>query len=209
MVRGAARKKKNMQLPDLIICCPKCGPVCQAAQRKEKQQAAFGKPIRSSEKKPFKHARKKLEIPMEAPMPCKLRTYQYRRTCGESNEIRKSKHACIVEAHESTRKRLERTLPKHHEDRIAGKGFNSLSHYNLVPKIIPMFQAMKIPDKAAIDKEWEKLENLPAGQMTKVKSKKEVILEALRERHADGHLSSQKCGDSGSYAQNRVHLRLK
>ena len=41
-----------------------------------------------------------------------------------------------MEAHESTRNRLERTLPNDHEDRIAGKGFNSLSHYNLVHKFI-------------------------------------------------------------------------
>ena len=49
----------------------------------------------------------------------------------------KSKHACIVEPHEST-KRLERTLSKDHGDRIAGKGFNSLSHKHLVKKFIPM-----------------------------------------------------------------------
>ena len=35
---------------------------------------------------------------------------------------------------------------------------NSLSHYNLVHKFIPLPQAMKIPDaKAAVDKECEKL----------------------------------------------------
>ena len=33
---------------------------------------------------------------------------------------------------------------------------NSLSHYNLVHKFIPMPEAMKIPDaKAAVEKEWE------------------------------------------------------
>ena len=37
-----------------------------------------------------------------------------------------SRNVCIVEPLESTRKRLERTLPKDHEDRIAGKGFNWL-----------------------------------------------------------------------------------
>ena len=43
-----------------------------------------------------------------------------------------------------------------HEDHIAGKGANSLQHYNLVHKFIPMPQAMKIPAaKAAVDKEWE------------------------------------------------------
>ena len=38
---------------------------------------------------------------------------------------------------------------------------------------------MKIPAaKAAVDKEWEKLENIPAWNLTKVRSKKEVIDEA-------------------------------
>ena len=58
---------------------------------------------------------------------------------------------------------------------IALTGINSLSHYNLVRKFIPMPQAMKIPyAKAAVDKEWEKLEKLRARQMTKVRSKKKV-----------------------------------
>ena len=47
-----------------------------------------------------------------------------------------------------------------------------------------MPQAMKIPDaKAAVDKEWEKLAKLPAWQLNKVKGKKEVILEAQREKN--------------------------
>ena len=63
------------------------------------------------------------------------------------------------------------SVPNHHEDHIAGKGNNSLQHYNLVHKFIPMPQAMKIPAaKAAVDKEWGKLE--------KVRSKKEVIDES-------------------------------
>ena len=46
-----------------------------------------------------------------------------------------------------------------------------------------MAQAVKILDaKPAADKEWEKLEKLLPWQMTKVKSKREVILEAQRER---------------------------
>ena len=44
----------------------------------------------------------------------------------------------------------------HIEDLDAGKGDNSLQHYNLVHKFIPMPQAMKIAAaKAAVDKEWE------------------------------------------------------
>ena len=57
---------------------------------------------------------------------------------------------------------MEESLPKYHEDHIAGKGNNSLQHYSLVHKSIPMPQAMKIPAaKAAVDKEWEKLEKIP------------------------------------------------
>ena len=85
----------------------------------------------------------------------------------------------MLEASESTRMRMEESLPKYHEDHIAGRGDNPLQHYNLVHKFIPMPQAMKIPAaKAAVDKEWEKLEKIPAWDITKVRSKKEVIEEA-------------------------------
>ena len=64
-------------------------------------------------------------------------------------------------------------LCRNHEDHIAGKGFSWMTHF------IPMPQAMEIPDaKAAVDKEWQKLETIPAWQLGEVKSKKEVILEA-------------------------------
>ena len=44
---------------------------------------------------------------------------------------------------------------------------------NVVHKFIPMPQAMKIPAaKAAADKEWEKLEKIPAWDLTTVRSKK-------------------------------------
>ena len=46
-----------------------------------------------------------------------------------------------------------------------------------------MPQAMKISDaKAAATKEWKKLETIPAWQLEKVESKKEVILEAQRDK---------------------------
>ena len=42
-----------------------------------------------------------------------------------------------------------------------------------------MPKAMKIPAaKAAVDEEWEKLEKIPAWDLTKVRSKSEVIDEA-------------------------------
>ena len=57
-----------------------------------------------------------------------------------------------------------------------------MSHYNLVHKFIPIPQAMKIPDaKEAVDKEWKKLETIPAWNLEEVKSKKEVILEVQRD----------------------------
>ena len=66
--------------------------------------------------------------------------------------------------------RIGNSVPHHHEDHIAGNGDNSLHHYNLVHKFIPVPpQAMKIPAaKAAVDKEWEKLEKISAWNLTKV-----------------------------------------
>ena len=126
-------------------------------------------------KETIKNARKKLETSVAPAMPCKIM-----KNCGSgaSNKI-KTKLACILEADESTRMRLGNSIPHHHEDHIAGKGENSLHHYNLVHKFIPMPQAMKIPAaKAAVDKEWENLEKISAWNLTKVRSKKEVTEEA-------------------------------
>ena len=53
------------------------------------------------------------------------------------------------------------SLPNNHEDHLAGRGNNSLQHYNFVHKFILMPQAMKIPAaQAAVDKEWEKLRKI-------------------------------------------------
>ena len=115
-------------------------------------------------KKPSKNARGKLEVPMEAAMPCKKGTKTKKSSLRPPQEtvrrgrkpysIPKTKHACIVQAHESTTQRLESSLPRNREDHIAGKGYTSMTHYNLVHKFIPMPPAMKIPDaKAAADKE--------------------------------------------------------
>ena len=102
----------------------------------------------------------------------------------------KTKLTCILEADESTRLRTGNSIPHHHENRIAGIGDNSLQHYNLVHKFIPMPQAMKIPAaKAAVDKKWEKLEKISAWNLTKVISKKEVIDEA-RTSGAKVHFAS-------------------
>ena len=111
-------------------------------------------------KETIKNARKKLETSVAPAMPCKIS--KNNQNCGngdKSNKV-KSKLECILEASESARLRVGESLPNHHQDHIAGKGDNSLQHYNLVHKFIPMPQAMKIPaTKAAVDKEWEKWKN--------------------------------------------------
>ena len=111
-------------------------------------------------KETIKNARKKLETSVAPAMPCKI----LKKNCGSggSNKI-KTRLACILEADKSKRLRMGNSIPHHHEDHTAGKGNNSLQHYKLVHKFIPMPQAMKIPAaKAAVDKEWEKLEKISA-----------------------------------------------
>ena len=111
----------------------------------------------------------------------------------------KTKLACILEADESTRMRMGNSMPHYHQDHIAGNGENSLQHCNLVHKFIPKRQAMKIPAaKTAVDKDWEKLEKISAWNLTKVRSKKEVIDEARTSGTKDHFaslmdMSSEKC----------------
>ena len=77
-------------------------------------------------KETIKNARKKLETSVAPAMPCEIM-----KNCGSdgSNKIQ-TKLACILEADESTRMRMGNSIPHHHEDHIAGKGENSLQHYN-------------------------------------------------------------------------------
>ena len=64
-------------------------------------------------KKPSRNAKIMLEVPMDAATLCKKGTkkhFPFQETeakCCESNEIPKTKHACVVGAHES----LESSLP--------------------------------------------------------------------------------------------------
>ena len=138
----------------------------------------------------IENARKKLETPMAPALPCKTsKKSKHGETRGKTNEF-KSKLACILEASESTRLHMQESLPNYHEDHVAGRGDNSLQHYNVVHKFILMHQAMKIPAaKAAVDKEWEKLEKISAWNVTKVRNKKRVIDEA-RTSGAKVHFAS-------------------
>ena len=90
---------------------------------------------------------------MAPAMPCKTsKKSKNGETRSKTNDF-KSKLACILEASESTRMRIEESLPNYHEDHITGRWDNSLQNCNLVHKFIPMPKAMKIPAaKAAVDK---------------------------------------------------------
>ena len=121
--------------------------------------------VMKSTKTSLKNARRKLETSKAAAMPCNRAFSQaccIRETVVSKTEKAKASEAktrfcCITEAHESTRQRIESVTKRIHEENIAGKGYNFVVHYNLVHKIIPMPQAMKIPDaKEAVDKEFEK-----------------------------------------------------
>ena len=85
---------------------------------------------------------------------------------------------------------MEESLPNYHEDHIAGR---ETIHYNITNRYTNSFlclKAMKIPAaKAVVDKEWEKLEKIPWWNLTKVRSKSEVIDEA-RTKGAKVHFAS-------------------
>ena len=91
-------------------------------------------------KETVKNARKKLETPMAPAMPCKTsKTCKHGETRGKTNEI-KSNFECILEASESTRLRVEDSVPNHHEDHIAGKG---TIHRNIVIWFTNLFLCSK------------------------------------------------------------------
>ena len=163
------------------------------AELKEKQKCSNEKPKLDNarrlrgiyfidpEDKEFKetimNARKKREKPMTPAMLCK--------TCKKSKKGETRSKILMVSSqnlrvswkpvnpHDCARKNLYRIMMR---TILQEKGDNSLQHYNLVHKFIPMPQAMKIPAaKAAVDKEWEKVEKIPAWNITKVRNKSEVI----------------------------------
>ena len=68
---------------------------------------------------------------MPAAMFCKTRREKYREPCSVEKKC-KTKYACIVEADESTRKRMEGS---HHEDHIAGKGVKFIESFQSCTQI--------------------------------------------------------------------------
>ena len=124
-------------------------------------------------KETIKNARQKLETPMAPAVPCK--TMKNNKNCGSgaSKKIKKQDLRVFWKLMKPKRMRMGESLTKYHESHIAGKIDKSQKHYNLVHKCIPMPQAMKIQAaKAAVDKEWEKLEKISAWNLTRQKQKR-------------------------------------
>ena len=84
----------------------------------------------------------KLEVPMPAAMALQDQEKKVQGNLSHS-WCSQDKVRIIVEADESTRKRVEGTLHKDHEDHIAGQGIKSWHNKNLVHKFIPMPQALR------------------------------------------------------------------
>ena len=70
----------------------------------------------------IKAARRKLEVPMPAAMPCKIPI----KSSGETTAVLGNERPCIVDADESTRPRHEGAGHKPHQDHITAKGMNSM-----------------------------------------------------------------------------------
>ena len=94
---------------------------------------------------------------------------------------------------------LERLKTKIMKITLPKGGFNSMSHYHLVRKPIPMLQEMKILGaKAGVDKSGRGSRNSSAWQESRAKIKQEVIDEARQEGktvhfcNAHGIVSQQK-----------------
>ena len=107
-----------------------------ASKRKEKQKWTIEKPKLDNARRLrgiyfidpddnefleiMKNARRKKEITMPTAMPCKTSLYRSsKETCRAM-----TKYACIVEADESMRIRMEGAPHRYHEDHIAGRGMN-------------------------------------------------------------------------------------
>ena len=128
-----------------------------AAKKKAKQRWAIEKPkldnarhlrgifIIEPDDEEFKFtmkaARRELEVPMPAATLCKIPIKSSADTPPRNIGKHKTKYACVVDADESTRPRLEGARHKPHQDHITAKGMNSMTQYSLVHIFIPMPQA--------------------------------------------------------------------
>ena len=135
----------------------------------------------------MKAARRKMEVPMSAAMLFKIPI----KSSGETHRNigkRKMKYACIVNADESTR--LEGAGHKPHQDHITAKGMNSMNLLQFCALIHSDASSNENSScKSSSGERMGKLEKISAWNLTKVKSKKQVIDEA-RTSGAKVHFAS-------------------
>ena len=149
----------------------------------------------------LKDARRKLEKPVGPTMPCKRQSSFTKvvakpKTASEKNS--NTIYFCTVESHESTRQRAEYRGPKTKKITLQVKDLLRCLITIWCTSSSRCHKQWKIPDaKAAVEK-MEKLEKIPAWDLGNVKSKKEVILEAQRDKKESplcctgGYMSPQK-----------------
>ena len=143
---------------------------------------------------------------MPAATPCKIRGGKYRETCRTS-EARKTKNACILEADESMRKRLEGTLHKHHEDLLQGK---KLIHWIITILCTNLFLCLKQWRYQMRKQQW--INNVKNSRNTSMaadesqKRKRGDRWNKERRKNSslcaiNGHLSSQEFGVKASISK--------
>ena len=100
---------------------PESGCKNQTSTTLEKLRGIYFIDPEDGESEETGNARNKLEVPFEAAMTSKTETTKRARkpqesvASGSTEPNKKTKYACIVEAHESTRKRFRFTLPRNLE----------------------------------------------------------------------------------------------
>ena len=105
---------------------------------------------------------------MAPALPCKRQTEHHESGCNPeiaSEKNSKTVCSCTVESHESTRQRAETSRSKNHEDHFTGK----------------VYENSGCKGRGGI-KNGEQLETIPALDFGEVKSKRDVILEAQRDK---------------------------
>ena len=142
-------RKQTTSRPDTLW------PEIWKDMRKELRGIYFVDPDDGEFKDIMKNARRKLEVPMLAAMLSKgLNVISTGKPIALKRSARQNT-LVLLKADDSTRKRMESSFHKDHEDHIAGKGVNSLSHKQQSCAQIYSYASskMKIPEaKAAVDR---------------------------------------------------------
>ena len=135
MVRRRLTRKQTTSRPD-NVWLDMWKHMSDAAKSKAKQKWAFEKPKLDNARRlrgiffiepndeefepTMKNARRRLEVPMPAAMPCQTRATCRGEACRSIGKC-KTKYVCTVDADESMRVRLEGVPHRYHEDHIAAK----------------------------------------------------------------------------------------